>query len=227
MSISEKLKIKPYYDTSEYEYYEKGYKKLLGIPGRVLQGREITALSSFPLFILKDLLDTEFRNLQVIQKINYNFINKIISENQTLISFDNPIIVNENTLTVLEEKYIELKDLLVSNHTEEQDLPNIKIYINDKNNECKDFINNFNNKYKPIILAKLSSLSNDINSYYNFVRSLETVPANLDNLLNIPDNVNTAVETTNVAIVSSNLFIEDLKKILSKNEVKILKTEVC
>lgn len=60
MSINEKIKELPYNSTADVEYYTKGYKGIVGVPGRVVQARELTALSLYPIYALRDITDNLF-----------------------------------------------------------------------------------------------------------------------------------------------------------------------
>lgn len=67
----------PYYADPYKEYYDKKYKKLIGIPGRVLQAREVTDLSFFPYYALKDVSDIFYYNSQIMNGLKSNEIDKI------------------------------------------------------------------------------------------------------------------------------------------------------
>ena len=60
MSIDEKIKELPYNSTADVEYYTKGYRGIVGVPGRVVQARELTALSLYPIYALRDITDNLF-----------------------------------------------------------------------------------------------------------------------------------------------------------------------
>lgn len=224
MDIKEKVKLKPYWDTSEYEYYDKGYKKLLGSPGRVLQGREVTALSSYPLFILKDLLETQFKDLEIVDKINHSNILKIIDDLGTLSNFQNTQIIDENTLIDLEAKYTALKDLLTNTRTEQLRLTDTRTYIEDKNNEIRAYIQNFNNTFKNPLRDKLNENLANITSYNNYLTTLLT-PAVFDTLFTGNTEVNIAINSCNSAIASIELFKKELNKIINNGLNKELQID--
>ena len=54
MQITETLRNEPYNFTADTEYYTKGYRAIVGVPGRVLQAKELTALSMYPIYALND-----------------------------------------------------------------------------------------------------------------------------------------------------------------------------
>lgn len=56
----------PYYDTSEAEK-KKGYVRVLPIPGRVVQSRELSVLQSLTQLQIKDIADTLFKDGAVIE----------------------------------------------------------------------------------------------------------------------------------------------------------------
>ena len=60
MSIDEKIKELPYNSTADVEYYTKGYRGIVGVPGRVVQARELTSLSLYPIYALRDITDNLF-----------------------------------------------------------------------------------------------------------------------------------------------------------------------
>lgn len=60
MKILDKLRGDPHNFVADYEYFKKGYRALVGVPGRVLQARELSALSMYPLFSLNELASEVF-----------------------------------------------------------------------------------------------------------------------------------------------------------------------
>lgn len=56
----ETLRKDPYNFSADKEYYDKGYRAVIGVPGRVLQARELTALALYPMFSLNDLASEIF-----------------------------------------------------------------------------------------------------------------------------------------------------------------------
>lgn len=72
-----KLREPPYYADPKKEFYDKKYKKMIALPGRVLQSKEITNLSYFPLYSLKDFGDIFYYNSQILDGIINNEVFKI------------------------------------------------------------------------------------------------------------------------------------------------------
>lgn len=60
MQITETLRNNPYNFTADTEYYDKGYRALVGVPGRVLQAKELTSLSMYPIYALNDCASEVF-----------------------------------------------------------------------------------------------------------------------------------------------------------------------
>lgn len=60
MKINSILRQAPYNFKSDYEYYKKGYKSLVGVPGRVLQAKELNDIMWFPIFSLNDITSELF-----------------------------------------------------------------------------------------------------------------------------------------------------------------------
>lgn len=220
MDIKEKLKEKPYWDTSEIEYYEKGYKKLLGSPGRVLQGREVTALSSYPLYILKDLLDTQFKDLELVEKIKYAYLKKIIDNSEVISQFQDVIIINENIVEDLENKFNNLKVLLETRHNEELDLNNNKIYINNKNTDIENYLSNFSVTYKNELKEELNKTTSSVSTLNNYISLLLSDPIELDSLFTDNNKLTTGIETVNIAVIKSDLLRKKLEKIIKVDNNK-------
>lgn len=80
----------PYNSPFDKEY-NKGYRKILSLPGRVLQAKEITSLSLTPLKILEDFLNTVYNDGEVIYGINLSEQNKITKDVISLVGIDNII----------------------------------------------------------------------------------------------------------------------------------------
>lgn len=60
MKITEKLRQEPYNYTADIEYYKKGYRGLIGVPGRVLQAKELSSLSMYPIYAMNDIASAIF-----------------------------------------------------------------------------------------------------------------------------------------------------------------------
>lgn len=54
------LRKEPYNFNADKEYYDKGYRALIGVPGRVIQAKELTALAMYPIFALNDIAEEMF-----------------------------------------------------------------------------------------------------------------------------------------------------------------------
>ena len=54
------LRKEPYNFNADKEYYNKGYRSLIGVPGRVIQAKELTALAMYPIFALNDIAEELF-----------------------------------------------------------------------------------------------------------------------------------------------------------------------
>ena len=81
MQLLDKLRDKPYNIVADKEYYEKGYKYLIGVPGRVLQAKELSSLAFFPFFALNDIA-SELFNEGVIQ--GFDVVNDAKLENGSI-----------------------------------------------------------------------------------------------------------------------------------------------
>lgn len=55
----ETLRKDPYYFNADIEY-AKGYRALVGVPGRVLQAKELSALSMYPIYAMNDIASEIF-----------------------------------------------------------------------------------------------------------------------------------------------------------------------
>ena len=60
MKILESLRGDPWNYVADKEYFKKGYRALVGVPGRVLQARELSALSMYPIYSLNELASEIF-----------------------------------------------------------------------------------------------------------------------------------------------------------------------
>lgn len=222
MDIKEKIKEKPYWDTSEYEYYTKGYRKLLGIPGRVLQGREVSSLSVYPLYMLKDLLSIHYKDLDIIEKISNLSLPKITSENVSIINFQTGEVIDENVFTQLVDKANLLKTkiddsraktLLFIGKTDEIDAVVL---------EARNFIDNFKNTFKAEIENKINVFKGDMNSFFNYISSISN-PATVNNLfVNVLES-EVIINNTKSNITKNEVFISELNKIVKNftNENKL------
>lgn len=222
MNIKEKIKEKPYWDTSELEYYERGYRKLLGIPGRVLQGREVTSLSSYPLFVLKELLSIHYKELDIVEKITNTSLPKITSEIESIITFKNEEVIDENIFNLLVDKANKLKlDIDNSNNkvlnftTTSNNIFNL---INDINNH----IGNFNNTNKAEIKNKLNTLINNTNTFYTY---LTGISSNFDTFFSNIIEVEDSLVQINNNINNNELFKNEINKIIKNNTDNIKTNE--
>ncbi len=86
------LREAPYYADPRTEYYDKKYRKMIALPNRVLQAKEVTNLSYFPLYSLKDFSDIFYHNTQILDGMNFNEAYKIDYYNETLFKTD---LINE------------------------------------------------------------------------------------------------------------------------------------
>lgn len=222
MDIKEKIKEKPYWDTSEYEYYTKGYRKLLGIPGRVLQGREVSSLSVYPLYMLKDLLSIHYKDLDIIEKISNLSLPKITSENISIINFQTSEVIDENVFTQLVDKANLLKTkiddsraktLLFIGKTDEIDA----IVL-----EARNFIDNFKNIFKSEIENKINVFKGDMNNFFNYISSISN-PATINNLFVDVLESEVIINNTKANITKNEVFISELNKIVKNfsNENKL------
>lgn len=222
MDIKEKIKEKPYWDTSEYEYYTKGYRKLLGIPGRVLQGREVSSLSVYPLYMLKDLLSIHYKDLDIIEKISNLSLPKITSENISIINFQTGEVIDENVFTQLVDKANLLKTkiddsraktLLFIGKTDEIDAVVL---------EARNFIDNFKNTFKAEIENKINVFKGDMNNFFNYISSISN-PATINNLFVDVLESEVIINNTKANITKNEVFISELNKIVKNfsNENKL------
>lgn len=76
MKILESLRDEPYKITADREYYDKGYRALVGVPGRVVQAKELSALSLYPIFSL-DEFATELFSEGIVQGFGVSNDSKI------------------------------------------------------------------------------------------------------------------------------------------------------
>jgi len=75
----------PYFTDPDKEYFEKHYRKIIALPARVLQSREITNLSFFPLMAIKEFSDIYHYNTKIIRGIS-NQVDKKINENSLILN---------------------------------------------------------------------------------------------------------------------------------------------
>jgi hypothetical protein len=112
MTLEEILREEPYNNLSDIEYYDRGYRRILGIPGRVLQGKEITSLSSYPLYILKDLTELYYHNMDILDGIKNISMPKLLYNNDSLIEIDDDDleIVDDDILIDIQQKLDKLEE---------------------------------------------------------------------------------------------------------------------
>lgn len=109
MKIAESLRGEPYYFSADKEYYEKGYRAVVGVPGRVLQARELTSLSMYPIYAMNDVTAEMFKE-GVIQgfsssedsKLTTSAIIGTTTEGESLSDFHIYNIANDGTETLVE-----------------------------------------------------------------------------------------------------------------------------
>jgi hypothetical protein len=81
----------PYFANPNKEYFEKYYRKIISLPSRVLQSREITNLSFFPMMAIKEFTDIYHYNTKIIKGLN-NILDKKINENSYILNSINDTI---------------------------------------------------------------------------------------------------------------------------------------
>jgi len=75
----------PYFANPNKEYNEKHYKNLIALPARVLQNKEITNLSFFPLLHFKEFTDQFYYNSKILNGMN-NFFDKKLNIGSVLLN---------------------------------------------------------------------------------------------------------------------------------------------